>query len=145
MGYFIQALIGKADTFHKHASEYAHARLIPLTQEWALIPITDELHDEIGSDDSFDNFEKLTPALEQWAQRISSFAAVAYVEAEFFGGDGSQSAVVWANSTRVIGPLHSKDAINKTLRYFGVAIGAAHDEFDAVGLGKRRDTHDWLA
>jgi hypothetical protein len=144
MGYYLQAFIGKADALGKHTSEFQHARLIPLTQGMALIPLTDDLHDEIGSGDEAERFEKLSPAVEQWAQRISSGAPIAYIEAEIFGGVGEQSAVVWSGSLRVIEPIHSQGAINQALRFLGVRIDSAHDEFDAVGLGQHRDTHDWI-
>ena len=144
MGYLLQAFIGKADTLGKHTSDFQSARLVPLTQGMALIPLTDDLHDEIGSGDEVERFEKLSPAVEQWAQRISSAAPIAYIEAEFFGGDGGQSAVVWSGGSRVIQPIHSQDAINQALRFLGVRIDNAHDEFDAVGLGQHRDTDDWI-
>jgi hypothetical protein len=144
MGYYLQALVGKADALSKHTSEFEHARLVPLTQGIALIPLTDDLHHEIGSGDEADRFEKISPSVEQWAQRISSTAPVAYIEAEFFGGDGGQGAVAWSESSRVLGPIHSQDAINRALRFLGIQIGDAHDEFDAVSLGQHRDTHDWI-
>ncbi|MGO8763673.1 MAG: hypothetical protein ACLQSR_00890 [Limisphaerales bacterium] len=142
MGYFLQALIGKADTLGKHTSEFRHVHLILLPQGMAMIPLTDDLHDEIDGDNL--GFVKLTSTVEQWAQRISSLAPVAYVEAEFFGGAGGQNAVVWSNASRVLGPIDSKHAINEALRFLGVQIGRAHDEFDAVGLGKHRNTNDWI-
>jgi len=90
MSYYLQALIGKADALGKHTSDFQSARLVPLTQGMALIPLTDELHDEIGSGGEVEPFEKLSPGVEQWAQRISFAARIAYIEAEFFGGDGGQ-------------------------------------------------------
>jgi len=144
MSYYLQALIGKADALGKHTSDFQSARLVPLTQGMALIPLTDELHDEIGSGGEVEPFEKLSPGVEQWAQRISFAARIAYIEAEFFGGDGGQSAVVWSGSSRVIQPIHSQDAINQALCFLGVRIDNAHDEFDAIGLGQHRNTHDWI-
>jgi hypothetical protein len=142
MGYYLQAFIGKADALGKHTSEFQHAHLVSLPQGLAMIPLTDDLHDEIGGDDVGSG--KLTSVGEQWAQRISSLAPVAYVEAEFFGGDGEQSAFVWSDGSRVLGPIDSQHAINEALRFLGVQIGNAHDEFDAVGLGRHRDTNDWI-
>lgn len=143
MGYFIQAIIGKADALSKHTSEFQHAQLVLLPQGMAMIPLTDDLHDEIGGGDL--GFVKLTSVGEQWAMNISSLAPVAYIEAEFFGGDGGQSALVWSNASRVLGPINSRRAINQALQFLGVQIGNSKDEFDAVGLGKHRDTHDWIA
>jgi hypothetical protein len=75
---------------------------------------------------------------------MSAVAPVAYIEAEFFGGTGGQSAVAWSGGSRVLGPLHAQEAINETLRFLGVRADGARDEFDAVGLGRYRDTADWI-
>ncbi|MER6666309.1 hypothetical protein ABT256_17340 [Amycolatopsis japonica] len=56
----------------------------------------------------------------------SEHGAVAYVEAEYFGGAGTQFAQVWEGGETILGPL-----------YF--------DEFDAVGLGRHRSTDEWLS
>jgi hypothetical protein len=144
MGYYLHAFIGKEDVLGKHTTEFQHAHLVPLTQGMALIPLTDDLLEEIGSGAEASHFDKLSPAVEQWAQRISSIAPIAYVEAVFFGGDGGQSAVAWSGRSRVVGPIHSRKAINQVLRFFDVQIGKAHDEFDALGLGRHRDTQEWI-
>jgi hypothetical protein len=145
MGYYLQAIIGKQQTLTQHVSAFQHARIVPLAQDIAIIPITDDLYDEMAEGEDIEPFEKLSPGVEEWAQRISALATVAYVEAEFFGGTGGQIAVAWSGGSRVLGPLHSPNAINETLRLFGVQVGEAHDEFDAVGLGRHRDTSDWIA
>jgi hypothetical protein len=144
MGYYLQAIIGRQQTLAQHASEFQHARIIPLAQGIAIIPITDALYAEIGEGGDVDRFYKLSPGIERWALGISAVAPVAYIEAEFFGGTGCQSAVAWSAGSRVLGPVHSQHAINETLHFFGVRVSDAHDEFDAVGLGRHRDTHDWI-
>ncbi|WP_424185371.1 hypothetical protein ACOBQX_26230 [Actinokineospora sp. G85] len=83
----------------------------------------------------------------------STTGPVAYVEAEFFGGPGTQSAQVWDGGKVVLGPLHLAEGepspaegspISQALRRLGVTKGDHFDEFDAVGLGRHRDTEDWL-
>jgi hypothetical protein len=118
--------------------------LISLRQGVFMIPVTDQLHEEIGRGGEMERFEKLSPRVEEWVRHISGGGPVAYVEAEFFGGDGGQSAVVWSNGARVLGPTHDEDAINQALRFLGVRPDGARDEFDAIDLGRNRDTHDWL-
>ena len=144
MGYYLQALIGKMEELGKHKTKFQHLRVITLPQGMVLIPLTDDLYDEIGSGDEIDRFQKLSPAVEQWAMEISRDTPIAYIEAEFFGGFGGQGAVVWSGKTRVMGPIHSKNAINHVLRYFGIQVGTAYDEFDAIKLGQHRDTQDWI-
>ncbi|MFJ5991187.1 hypothetical protein [Lentzea sp. NPDC092896] len=40
------------------------------------------------------------------------------------------------------GPVPDVSPISRTLRRLGVAKGEHHDEFDAAGLGRHRDTED---
>jgi hypothetical protein len=144
MGYYLQAIIGKQQTLAQHASEFQHARVVPLAQGIAIIPLTDDLYDEIAGGGEVERFEKLSPGVEEWARRISAVGPVAYIEAEFFGGTGGQSVVAWSEGSRVLGPVHSEHAINEALRFFAVRVDGAHDEFDALGLGRHRNTNDWI-
>jgi hypothetical protein len=142
MGYYLQAVLGRE--LARHASAFGNARVVPLEQSVDMIPVTDELHQEIGSGDELPRFEKLSPKVQAWVGRISVAGPVAYVEAEFFGGLGGQAAVAWSEGSQSLGPIHAKDAINQALRFLGVRPDGAHDEFDAVGLGRYRNTADWI-
>jgi len=144
MSYIIQALIGKMDALDKHVTEFQHLHIIALAQGMALVPLTNDLYDEIGSGNEIDHFQKLSPAVERWAMQMSCNSPIAYIEAEFFGGIGDQGSMVWYGNTRVAGPIYSQDAINQALRFLGVQTGSAHDEFAAVGLGQFRYTHHWI-
>ncbi len=144
MGYYLEAIIGNQQTLAQCASAFQHARVVPLAQEIAIIPITDDLFNEIPRSGLVERFEKLSTGVEKWAQHISKVAPVAYIEAEFFGGSGGQSAVMWSGGSRKFGPFHSEDAINQILRLFKVQLDGAHDEFDAVGLGRHRRTNRWI-
>ena len=144
MGYCLQALIAKRETLEEHASVFQRARVVTLMQNIAMIPLTDDLYDEIGMGGEADGFYKLSPGVESWAQRFSASGLVGYIEAEFFGGVGDQGAIAWSRGSRVFGPVKAQDAINQCLRLLGVHTRDAHDEFDAVGLGQHRDTNDWI-
>jgi len=144
VGYYLEALIATLPTLEQHALEFRHARVVPLACGVAIIPITDDLYDEVANGGEVDRFSKLSPGIEQWAQHMSAIAPVTYIEAEFFGGVGGQGAVAWSLASRVLGPIHSKDAINQALRFLGVQTGEAYDEFEAVGLGRHRTTDDWI-
>jgi hypothetical protein len=145
MSYYLQAFVGTAVALGERASDFQHAHLVLLPQRMALIPLTDQLHLEVGKGSEADCFEKLSVPVLQWAQRISSIAPVAYIEAEFFGGAGGQSAVVWSRGLEAMAPTHLQGAINQALRFLGIQIGNVHDEFEALGLGRNRDTRDWVA
>jgi hypothetical protein len=143
MGYFLQALIGKQQTFKTNISPFQNVRIVTLQQDIAIIPITNELCEEIGVNSEIEKFYKLSPEIEEWAQQISAAGFVAYVEAEFFGGTGSQSAIAWNAGSRVINPIHGENAINQILKHLEVNRENAHDEFEAIGLGKHRNTNEW--
>jgi hypothetical protein len=72
------------------------------------------------------------------------------VETDYFGGGGFQSAQLWENSKRkvfysdegAIGIYH-KEPINEVLRMIGVKKKSGMDEFDTIGLGKRRSNNDF--
>jgi hypothetical protein len=78
---------------------------------------------------------------------------VAYVEADYFGGVGSQVAALWDAGQLVLGPVvrpeHRRtrgdlSPISQALRRLGVSARGHVDEFDAVGLGQHRHVEDWL-
>jgi hypothetical protein len=142
MGYYLQAIVGRG--LRAHVSDFRNARVVSLKRGVFMIPVTDPLHEEIGRGGEVERFEKLSRGVEEWMRRISRGGPVAYIEAEFFGGDGAQSAVAWSEGARVLGPIHDQHAINQALRVLGVRPEGAHDEFDAVDLGRNRDTDDWL-
>ncbi len=82
----------------------------------------------------------------------SAHGPLAYVEADFFGGTGSQYTQVWDGGKSALGPLLMNEAdepppdgspISRALRHLGV-VAAGSDEFDAVGLGRQRETEDWV-
>jgi hypothetical protein len=67
-----------------------------------------------------------------------------YVEAEFFGGVGTQACVTWDANGIPSTPKIDPHAINLALKFLGVQVGDSHDEFDALSLGRYRDTSNWL-
>ena len=129
-----------------------------------MILMTEELFDEVNGSDiaHFDNpaftrFLRLSPRVVEWIVTASYRDSLTYIEAEFWGGEGSQSSVVWNHGQIIHGPEHSRWAINKALRHLGVMarknellrkIGIYEhyfkDEFELVGLGQCRLTEDWL-
>jgi hypothetical protein len=143
MGYDIQAIIGKQSELQTHSADFASAVVAPLAGGLALIPITDELLDEVGAAGDSGRFYKFTPAVANWLRTISASGPTAYVEAEFFGGVGGQGATVWTRGEQLLAPTHDSHAINIALRLLGILPGTFHDEFEAVGLPRHRHTDDW--
>lgn len=143
MGYFFHGLIASQHLLVTRAKDWECAAVVPLAQGLAVIPLTDELLDEIGSQGNRGRFERLTPNVSSWVISISTVGQVAYMEAEFFGGVGGQSAVVFGDGRQILS-LHSLDAINEALRIIRVSSKGYFDEFEAVGLPRHRNTEDWL-
>src|SRR5258708_69477 len=112
MAYCLQAFIGDP-------LEVATIRIgsspIALPQGQALLPITDEVRkthsiarSPLAAEEGFDPGE-IPPAVATFAAQTRK---IAYVEAEYFGGDGMQAAAVWEEGRLVFGPVIADDAIN---------------------------------
>jgi hypothetical protein len=87
---------------------------------------------------------ELPPSLLSLCLQLSDRGPVVYVEAEFFGGVGTQAYALFSpgESGAV---LVSDTAINQALSWLGVSANGAFDEFEAVGLDQHRDTEEWVA
>jgi hypothetical protein len=149
MAYSVYALLGYEIALRQRMILFPGAVVIPLRQGIAMTPITKPLVEGLGEEQPGievpAGFYKLTPSLLLTAQTISIKTPVAYIEAEYFGGVGEQSAMVWDQGRVVLGPLvATSDAINAVLRFFKVKVGDCVDEFEAVGLGKHRSNQGWL-
>lgn len=159
MGYTLEAFFAPSTVFDRAKDHRPMMAVVPLAQQFALLPLTDEFRDSFASiTPAYAAFYKLTPALADWANELSRMGAIAYLEAEFFGGTGTHAAIVWKGGKVVLGPLHTEvrwdgkeivappirqNAFNQALRYFGVTLGNSSDEFEALELGRHRGTESW--
>ncbi|RKS73721.1 hypothetical protein BZB76_4424 [Actinomadura pelletieri DSM 43383] len=154
--YYLQAAIATEHVLRELVGQVAEAGFVPLNQGLWLLPMTDALFDTItvpGAPE-LDGFWKAPAGFERMLITCSEAGPVAYVEADYFGGVGTQAAQVWDMGKVALGPLH-KDVnepfpptgspISQALRRLGVAKGRHFDEFDAVGLPRHRDTDDWFS
>jgi hypothetical protein len=155
VSYELRALAAR-DEVAARAADAIGSVLVPLPQGFGLVPVTAELLDDLSDDAGRaypDAFWFLTAGLAERAATVSAAGAIAYLEADVFGGAGTQAMVVWRAGQVVLGPVrtafragadHRDDAFNRALRELGVAASAAGDEFAALGLGGRRHTDGWL-
>ncbi|MBO1419571.1 hypothetical protein J0670_33820, partial [Streptomyces sp. FH025] len=146
MSYELQALIGTLELLTVAAAEVPAARVVPLAQGLALIPVTPAVlaalqggeagsksGDGAGFGGHSDGFELRLAA---W----SKAEPIARVEADYFGGSGTQRAAVWSNGRIVLGPLSSGEfepsppegtPISRALRRIGARVEPGDtDEFD---------------
>ncbi|MFF3210713.1 hypothetical protein ACFYYB_08605 [Streptomyces sp. NPDC002886] len=156
MGYALQAVIAGDEVLHAASREVPGSRVVPLGQGLSLMPMTDEVFDAVtdGSEVADLGFWKLPGGFDTLLAQWSAAGAVAYVEAEYFGGIGEQRAAVWADGSLALGPLdeptrkrfaRAVSPISQALRRLGARRSLGEDEFDAVGLSRHRDTSDWLS
>lgn len=64
---------------------------------------------------------------------------IAYITTDYFGGAGSQTAIVYINNKKIKGYEHRIDpdiSINTALKTIGVKAKPGMDEFDTIGLGR---------
>lgn len=97
MGYQLQAVIAGEPVLRELAGHIAEARIVPLGGHLALLPMTDEFLDAVNIADALeiDGFRKAPAGFASALAACSVTGPVAYVEADYFGGIGTQSAQVW--------------------------------------------------
>ena len=149
--YVLEAVIGRSDVIRTVADDLPGAVFIPLSQDIAMVPMTDALIASAGPEVTADlalGFLKLPAGFEHKLSGWSSRGPVGYVEAEFFGGVGTQQAALWTAGRLSLGPISVDEGqpgspISELLRHLGVDRGDHYDEFEAVGLDRHRWTDEW--
>lgn len=160
MSYHLRAVIARDDLARQVATAFgADTRAVPLAQGFALVPYTDQVHDRplasaASETTTFAPFWWLSTTAARLLRGLSHAGALAYVEAEYFGGIGTQHAITWRDAATAYGPAGTPDhapamrgdtPISSALRVLGVPrTGAARDQFDTLGLGRHRQLEDWL-
>jgi hypothetical protein len=143
----MQGIVGDAEVLAAAPAAFATGAL-QLPQGKALVLFTERVREQYGV--SFlpltdDHERELPQSLRDICARVSQAGKIAYIEAELFGGLGTQATAVWENGALVQPPIVSRHAINDGLRALGVRATAAQDEFEALKLGMHRDIEDWAA
>lgn len=147
MGYYLQAFICKQADTNIFTDNYDKAKNIEIGQGLSLIPMTEELFDQINNlvvSNSVDKFEYLTDNIETKILQLIDDKKIAYVEAEYFGGQGGQIAIIWNNGKRQSFFEYGQECINRVLKDFGIKTKFSKDEFDTLSLGRHRNTIDWI-
>lgn len=147
MGYYLSAFIVKTNDLTCFLTSFSNARKIDLDQGISLIPLTEELFDEMNNfsvNESILDFVYLTTQIETGILALLNGRTIAYVEADYFGGQGRQSGVLWKNGKRDATFIYDPKAINKSLVVIGVVADSGKDEFDTLNLGRHRYTSDWI-
>jgi hypothetical protein len=154
MGYSLEAVIATEPVLCELVGSVRQASIVPLGQRLSLLPMRDEFFDAVTvvGAPALDGFWKAPAGFGNVLAACSARGPVAYVEAEYFGGVGTQAALVWDSGAMVLGPLFEGEdeslpggsPISQALRRLGAVRGDHSDEFEAVGLGRHRDTDNWI-
>jgi len=145
MAYTLQAILGQSETLA--TARLGGTRVVPLLSGFSMLPLGRTFLEAHGATflpliDAGDR--SLPSAFGEICAQLATRGTVAYVEAEFHGGEGIQASVVFHQGGTHEPPTLAKDAINVALKSLGVHPRAGSDEFLAVGLGLHRDTEQWL-
>ncbi|SCG55986.1 hypothetical protein [Micromonospora halophytica] len=162
MSYQLSAVVADVELLREQTVDLDHAVLAALRQDFALLPVTPQLVQELtgglpdftpGEPSAAQPFELvLSPALERLLARWSRQGPVAYLEAEFAGGLGRQAAAVWLHGRVTFGPRYDDSfesprpdwPINAALARLGAEPGRWIDPFAELGLHLERNTAGWL-
>ena len=122
---------------------------MPLTQGLAMVPATESLIDAIyeSQDDTNefgpDGYVYLDARFAVFLRELSQTGRVSYIETDYVGGTGTQSAATWDQGRCVGSNPQRSGAINEALRFLGASVEDAHDEFEALGLNRYRRMDDF--
>jgi len=150
MGHSVQLIIGQGPAILGFQREWPVARVVELRSGCQAIPVDEALYAAIearhpGAVRPSGLDVSPLGLSEAIAAATAGGGGLAYVETEYFGGAGAQSAMAFVDGREVVAPQSARGAgpINQALRRIGVARTPAEDEFDTIGLGERRSMADY--
>ena len=148
MGHCINGIIAPIDVLRRLAAEQNLHKPAVLSDSLGFIPLNPEhleiMFPEQGVYDK--SMTYLSQALKTFLVSLSLQDRVAYIETEYFGGVGQQSAAVYDKAECILEPQTAEfGPVCKALRLLGVARKVVKtDEFDTAGLGRHRSNDDWI-
>ncbi len=145
MAYTLQALIANSGVLY--TGDLDTLRIVQLNGGVEMIPLGSDALSRFGFDFlplTDEGATVLPDEIIRLCCEQSQRGAVAYVEAEIFGGAGTQAFALFRDGEVKGVPIVAEDAINQALRKIGVIAPIGRDEFDYAGLGRHRDTEGWI-
>ncbi len=136
MTHHISGFIGPEEHLKTHTKDLPNAKIITLAQGFAFMPLGEELYNDISP--------RISRKPMVWiANRLKS-VPIAWVETDYFGGFGEQSAILWKDGMKRRYRKRFGHPIDDALKELGVICEGDMDEFDTLGLGKHRTNDSWL-
>jgi len=119
--YSITAFIGEKNIIYNLASKFGNtSKLVILNEEISMIPLTIKALDFINKDDEdvfiVKGYDNLSVKMYSILISYSKINKIGFIEAEYFSGEGSQSAVCFQNGKILTESIKKKNAINKLLK-----------------------------
>ncbi|MCW7483289.1 hypothetical protein [Leptospira kanakyensis] len=122
-------------------------RIVPLIDGYSLIPLNEDAFKLLNTDEDeiilIKDYSNLTVKLYSILMQFSQIDKIGYIEAEYFGGSGSQSVILFDDGKSILESIHKQNSINILLKKIGVKKKLFKDRFDYLGLNKFRKTEDW--
>jgi hypothetical protein len=158
MRYELSAIVSTPVVLGTICAQHRSARLVALaTANLMLIPVTDNLVLELDGTGACVSIETGFWQLSVGVHRLVIISSVrgriAYLEADYIGREGRQTAAVWQSGQTIYGPKilgrnepflsGGNSPICGALRELGVIAAGHRDEFVVAGLGRFRRTVDW--
>lgn len=153
MTHWISGIIAARPVLEQIASSHALKPPAELHQGLGFLPLDQSnlaalvgaIHADRPDDaDDGEAFDYLTPELIQWCAAQSKLGPLAYVETQYFGGEGGQGAALFVDGQIAWGPANDQGGpINSVLSLMGVAAQGGRDAFDIAGLGRHRMNDGW--
>ena len=150
MTHSVRLIIGREGGVAAFLQAWPGSRAVDLACGWQAIPVDEAFYDAVAAahpdavrSDALDFCPAgLDAAL---AAATAGGGALAYVETEYFGGTGGQSAMAYVDGHAKMEPARAEWAgpINQALRRIGVVPEGEKDAFDTIGLGERRTMDDY--
>ncbi len=152
MSHEVQAFVLRGPAERSALEGLAQGHMVRLEPDFHLIPLTDELFDEIAAkypgleDDPYEVLWKFSGSTRAFAEALSKEGPVLYFETEYSRGVGGQSAAVWKDGKLALEPVNEDEGpINRGLELMGLVPKPQQDAFDTLGLGTCRDNDEWIA
>jgi hypothetical protein len=145
MSYVLTAVFGRPATI----DDLVHpllARSITLGAGFVMRPVVERDDDQDIPFDPLD-LDALDDAFGPLFAPASIGGSIAYVHIEMFGGPADEVVAVWRDGEMVwcaSGEELDERLSHEAFRMIGVEAPAGGDEFDALGLGRHRETEAWL-
>ena len=145
MGHSISAFVAERPVVTELSRDLLGAKFYQLKHpRFFILPLTDDVFDAIvaargSSEQLSEHLWGLTKSLADIARKCSSTGPICYIETDYFGGTGTQSAVTWQAGAQTNLRANEENSINNGLAAIGLETQKPLDEFETLGLADGGD------